>query len=399
MRTRVLLADVLEESRSGFWGADPGAGAVDVRVIRNGDIQEDGVRWQVLPTRGVSEPEADRAAIRKDDILMTTSGNCGYSAHISDSPSDPTIASNFVRILRFNTDRVVPRYIFRVISSEHFRSRLSPYIRGTTLKNLSLLTAAQRIEVPLPSVPEQHRIANILDRADSLRAMRRAALAQLETLTQSVFLDMFGDEARSGWAMSTVANVAAGSSGGIRTGPFGSQLLHGEFTDDGVAVLGIDNAVNNEFRWGQRRFISEAKYRQLARYRVYPGDVLITIMGTCGRCAIVPEDIPTAINTKHLCCITLDQTKCLPIFLHTYFLRHPIARGYLRQTAKGAIMDGLNMGVIKELPIPLVPLSLQEAFARKVSAIDGMARTYRVALGQSDDLFASLQHRTFRGEL
>ena len=255
------------------------------------------------------------------------------------------------------------------------------------------------LEVPDVDLDEQRRIANILDKADALRAKRRAALAQLDELAYSIFLEMFGEKIVVDSAMSNVAGVASQRPGSIRTGPFGSQLLHSEFTDSGIAVLGIDNAVHNEFRWGDRRYISEYKYQQLERYTVHPGDILITIMGTCGRCAIVPNDIPLAINTKHLCCITLNTSKCLPIFLHAYFLQHTIARRYLTRKAKGAIMSGLNMSIIKDLPVPLVPMKDQYVFARRIEAIEALKSQHRTALGQFDELFASLQQRAFRGEL
>jgi type I restriction enzyme S subunit len=267
--------------------------------------------------------------------------------------------------------------------------------KGLTLNKTRLFD----IGVPLPPLEEQHRIAEVLDRADALRAKRRAALTQLDILTQAIFLDLFGDLEGTGWPMSTIAGIALPGKGSIRTGPFGSQLLHSEFVDEGVAVLGIDNAVSNEFCWSERRYISEVKYRSLRRYTVKPGDVLITIMGTCGRCAVVPNDVPVAINTKHLCCITLDPEKCLPAFLHAYFLRHPLARRYLDQRAKGAIMAGLNLAIIKAMPIPVPPLHLQREFARRIDTVQRLKHEHRTSLAAMDALFASLQHRAFRGEL
>ena len=269
---------------------------------------------------------------------------------------------------------------------------------GANLPRLSPRVLA-RFEIPLPPLPEQRRIAAILDQAETLRTQRRAALAQLDSLTQSLFLDMFGNEKAEKWPTTTIADITDEQNGSIRTGPFGSQLLHSEFVSEGITVLGIDNAVSNEFRWGERRFITQAKYRELQRYTVRPGDVLITIMGTCGRCAVVPNDVPVAINTKHLCCITVDQKKCLPLFLHAYFLRHPSARKYLEQTAKGAIMAGLNMGIIKAMPVALPPLPLQQTFATRIQAIEALKTQHRAALAAQDALFASLQQRAFAGTL
>lgn len=243
----------------------------------------------------------------------------------------------------------------------------------------------------VPPLREQQRIAAILDRADAIRAKRRQTLDQLDALPQSVFHSMFGNEG----AAATVVDVATR----VRTGPFGSQLLHGEFVDEGVAVLGLDNVVGNEFRWAERRYITPAKYEQLKRYTVSPGDVLISIMGTTGRCVVVPAGIPTAINTKHICAITVDSGRINPEFLRATFLWHPESRGHLRRQTKGSIMDGLNMGIIKAMPIPLPALARQEEFADRLRAIDQRHTATRSALAADDELFASLQARAFRGEL
>ena len=113
-------------------------------------------------------------------------------------------------------------------------------------------------------------------------------------------------------------------------------------------------------------------------------------MGTRGRCAIVPNNCPKAINTKHLCCITLDESKCLPEFLHSYFLMHPIAVRYLESKSKGAILDGLNMGIIKELPVPLAPLTLQQDFVALCRTTEKLRQHLEKSYKASEKLFNSL---------
>jgi type I restriction enzyme S subunit len=282
----------------------------------------------------------------------------------------------------------------------HYFWRL-PQTRQAAARNMTGSAGQKRVpasfleslEIPLPSLPEQRRIATQLEQADRLRRTRRYATELSDSFLPAAFLEMLGDMAPDA---ETVEGLAVDTPNAIRTGPFGSQLLHSEFTDSGVAVLGIDNAVNNRFEWSGRRFITPEKYESLRRYTVRPGDVLITIMGTCGRCAVVPNSIPTAINTKHLCCITLDQTRCLPAFLHAAFLHHPNVRHQLGASQKGAIMDGLNMEIIKALRISVPPLRQQQRFADLVARHEHLRSVQRESLRQTEHLFQSLLHQAFR---
>lgn len=288
-------------------------------------------------------------------------------------------------------------YLYHFLVQPSIISLASSRSAGANLPRLSPKALAD-FRITLVSLPEQRRLADMLDRVDALRAKRHEAMALLDDLTQSIFLHMFGEASRQ-WPLVKIEDIAANENNSIRTGPFGSQLLHEEFVDSGIAVLGIDNVVTNEFRWNERRYITEQKYRQLDRYTVHPGDVLITIMGTCGRCAIVPDGIPVAINTKHLCCITLDQDRCLPEYLHSSFLMHPDVRVYLQRTAKGAIMSGLNMGIIKILPLRLPPIELQRSYAVKLRMLNMLKAQHVAHLAELDALFSALQYRVFRGEL
>ncbi|SEO59998.1 type I restriction enzyme, S subunit [Trujillonella endophytica] len=285
------------------------------------------------------------------------------------------------------------KYLYHWLCSK--KAYLQSLGNGATFKEISKTTVA-RVEIPVPSIEEQRRIATVLDQADVVRARRRQSIGQLDDLPRAIFLEMFGGMTER---LRFVAEVGSQEKGSIRTGPFGSQLLHSEFVDEGVAVLGIDNVVTNRFRWHGRRYVTPEKYQKLKRYTVVPGDVLITIMGTCGRCVVVPEDIPTAINTKHICAITVDRAQVLPEFLRGCFLWHPVSRRFLLQRAKGSIMDGLNMGIIKEMPMPVPPLGLQAEFVRRAHV---SARAFEVATRSEreiEELFSAIQSHAFAGQL
>jgi type I restriction enzyme, S subunit len=298
------------------------------------------------------------------------------------------------------------RFVEYAFQSDFLRSQIDNSV-GATVGTYTIIKA-KSTRIPVPPLPEQKRIVAILDEAfegisTAVTNSEKNLANARELFENATVTSLFGDPVIQGWRLTSVENIAAGGKGNIRTGPFGSQILHGEFVDEGIAVLGIDNAVDNEFRWAKRRFITLEKYAELSRYTVKPGDVLITIMGTCGRCAIVPDDIPLAINSKHLCCITLDREQCLPDFLHAYFLYHPVARSFLATRAKGSIMEGLNMGIIKKLPVWLPDLQAQTTIVYKMELLRAkvlrIQAIYEKKLQILSELKESILEKAFAGEL
>ena len=327
--------------------------------------------------------------VKGPGVVTGRSGTLG-KVHFVEGDFWPLNTALWVKDFHGNDERWVARLLQWL--------RLERHTRGTGVPTLNR-NLVHLVPVLRPPLSEQHRIAAILDKADAIRRKRQEALALTDEFLRSAFVEMFGGSQSEDWPQEKIENLASDKPNAIRTGPFGSQLLHSEFVDEGIAVLGIDNVVQNFFSWTARRFITKEKYEALKRYRVFPDDVLITIMGTCGRCAIVPDDIPESINTKHLCCITLDRKRCLPVYLHACFLNHPKILRQLGISERGAVMPGLNMQIIKNLSVPLPPISLQQQFAAIVHSFERSKRQWQAGECQADQLFRSLQQRAFSGQL
>lgn len=359
----------------------------------------------IYKTKEKIKPEGIKHSrfVKEGDFLLSNSMSFGrpYILKTSGCIHDGWL------VLRDKTKSIFPDYLYYFLGSDETYKQFDKLAAGSTVRNLNI-DLAKKVKILLPPIETQKRIVAILDEAfegiDAAIANTQANLAAARELFERFVEEIsFKSTYDRNCTTVDVTHIAKPIKGSIRTGPFGSQLLHSEFVSNGISVLGIDNAVSNQFEWRKKRFISSEKYQELKRYTVYPGDVLITIMGTCGRCAVVPNDIPTSINTKHLCCITLDQKKCLPDYLHAYFLYHPKAKEYLVRNAKGTVMDGLNMGIIKSLPVMLPTLQLQQQIVYSIkdfqSSILELTNNYHQKLAALHELKQSILDKAFRGEL
>lgn len=292
-----------------------------------------------------------------------------------------------------NTKTLSNKFLYFFLDS--YMDNLRHQAIGGVIKYIKL-NYLQDAELFLPDKKKQEKIVNMLDKSHSLIRKRRQSLAKLDQLAQSIFLDIFVySKANQKWPEVKIEDLAANVPVAMRSGPFGSDLKHSEFVDEGVAVLGIDNVATNEFKWGERRFITEKKYQELKRYTIRPRDVLITIMATLGRTCVVPDNIPLSINTKHLAALTIDPNKASPYFISKAFLYHPDILGQLKVSEKGAIMAGLNLGIIKGIKIKIPPIDLQNVYEKRILKIREMRLKLIQSLKQVEELQKSLSQKFF----
>jgi hypothetical protein len=271
---------------------------------------------------------------------------------------------------------------------------------GATIMHINRKSLEQ-LEIPDLDIKDQLHIANLLSKAENLINQRKESIRLLDEFLKSTFLEMFysNSETRK-WNEVKFEELADKKKGSMRTGPFGSSLLHGEFTVTGdVKVLGIDNVVTNRFDWKRSRCITNEKYQELKRYRVYPNDVLISIMATLGRTAVVPKDIPICINSKHLAAITLNKEIANPYYVAYAFHSHPLIVRQMANNVKGAIMDGLNLTIIRRIKLKLPPIDLQNKFGEMFEKTEILKTQYQQSLQKLESLYGSLSQKAFKGEL
>ena len=185
----------------------------------------------------------------------------------------------------------------------------------------------------------------------------------------------------------------------IRMGPFGSQLTKDELVSDGIFVLGIEHVLNKKFDDSGYKFITNEKFQQLKGFQVRPGDVLMTMMGTIGRTVVVPEGVRLAIISSHLLKMTLRKDVYPDYIAWSLSNLSPVYR-QVRSESQGAIMQGLNTGIIKKLVFPL-PSNFDEQVAivrtieRKMTNIEKLRLTANRQLEAIEAMPAAILREVF----
>lgn len=291
----------------------------------------------------------------------------------------------------FRSDRVEPNYLRHLLISDWFHPRFMQTVSGVGGSLLRARPAeVAKIKVPLPPLPEQRRIAAILDKADALRQKRRAAIAKLDQLLQSVFLEMFGDPVTNSkdWPtalISDLCKLVRGSSPRPKGDPryYGGpvpRLMVADLTRDG---------------WFVESQIDSLTEAGAEKSRPVPAGTLV--MAVSGNVGLVSRlRIKACIHDGFVGFTNLDVARVKPnvLMLTLHFLKQT----HYRITA-GAIFQNLTTADIKNMPIPLPPIEVQEKLEAIFESWQRSVNAGRSAEDQTEALFRSLQQRAFTGQL
>jgi type I restriction enzyme S subunit len=325
--------------------------------------------------------------VKKGDFLIGMDGDFRLSEW---KGMDALLNQRVCKIAVKKTKELTKEYLL------HFLPKELKLIEDTTsfatVKHLSV-KKIQEIQIPLPPLETQQKIASILDAADTLRQKDKALLAKYDELTQALFLDMFGDIILNNklFNIYKVSDVCRELFLGltskvdyVETGGF--PLVRA--TDINKGVLDLRNV----------KYISEVQHKKLTSRRITKrGDILISKSGSLGTCAIVNTDIHFS-TYESIFTVRVNEEFLNNTFL-VYLIRNDSFQRKLLGNQVGGTVAHLNLNMFRDFEFPLPPLNLQTQFAERVANIEQQKAIAKASLEKSEELFNSLLQKAFKGEL
>jgi len=285
-----------------------------------------------------------------------------------------------------------------LINSPLFRNNIRQYIKGTTRQRISRGNL-EKIRFHLPPLPDQLHIASLLGKAETLISQRKESIRLLNEFLKSTFLEMFGDLSSNNYKSYQINELKSGGNGTFSNGPFGSDLLTSELTDNGVPVIYVRDIKNGNFIWKSHVYVTETKADYLINCQVISDDVIIAKVGDPpGSSAVYPKGLGRSIITQDVIRLRLNQEVAHPIYF-SHFLNSDFGVHLMKKIIIKGTRMRFALGSFKKLSINIPPITSQTQFAQIVEKAEALKVQYQQSLQELENLYGSLSQRAFRGEL
>ena len=362
-----------------------------IETIAEGEIDPERVGYA-----GVSAGEKDEWLLNKGDILIShinSTAHLGKSAIYRGVPEKIIHGMNLL-CLRVRKDVADPVFVQYMLSSPAFKRQIPRITKHSVNQSSFNISSFKELSIPLPPLPEQRRISEILDKSDAIRRKRCETIRLVDDFLRSVFLDMFGayldkdSEAVFGEFLEEPLN----------NGFFAKNDIYGE----GAPVVWVDNLYHTmsiKTAGLRRARMSEA---DLGKYAVCDGDLLFTrsslVAEGVGQINIVPAlDEPTAFEC-HIIRARVNRQKLNPFYVLGLY-RSTFGKQHVLRNANTATMTTISQSALERLPCPVPPLRLQNEFEAIVRQTGRARNSLERASHIDEELMGCLMQKAFKGEV
>ena len=284
--------------------------------------------------------------------------------------------------------KLFPKYLYYFCVNFDFE-RLNTTVTIPSLTKSNLLN----IEIPLPPLDEQRRIAAVLDKVSDLIAKRREQLDKLDELVKARFVEMFGDPESNPKKWNLLSFREAGVR--LSDGPFGSNLKSEHYTTEGVRVIRLGNIGVGQFIDNDKSYISEQHYEKLRKYTCRSGEIVIGTLGDPNlRACLVPKTIEYAIN-KADCVHYIPKPEILNTRFVCQYINCPETLLLASGMVHGQTRSRISSGQLAEMPIFVPPMELQEQYAAFAEQVDKSKLTIQQSLDKMETLKKALMQEYF----
>lgn len=330
----------------------------------------------------------ERYIITKGDVLIGMDGEFNIAEWKGD---DALLNQRVCKVSVKDNSKLLIRYLLYFLP---FQLKLiEDKASFVTVKHLSV-NDIKNIQIPLPPLPIQKRIADILDAADALRRKDQELVKKYDELAQAIFIDMFGDPVRNekGWEVVLLKDIVHSD----RIITYGI-VQAGENIPNGIPYIKTGDIKDGEILIEQLQRTSEDVAKAYQRSQLFENDIIMSIRATVGTVALLPNSLVGANLTQGTARISPSNKICR-MYLY-YFLKNDYAQNWIGSQAKGATFREITLGKLRELPVFLPQLSLQLRFEKVIKNIIDGKQKIKVQSVNSNDLFNALLQKAFKGEL
>ena len=379
----VRLGDVCEVNPSKKFNVtisdDLNVGFLPMEAVSNeGDILR-------IDTRKYGEVKKGFSGFQDGDVLIAKITPCmenGKGALVSGMPCGIGFGSTEFHVLRPDTSKCHAKFIFHIMENPLLRQDFARKMTGSAGQRRLPKEVLQKLEIPLPSLDIQRRIAETLDKVTELITLRKTQLKKLDELVKARFVELFSD-CKNIVAMNDLCSIITD---GTHQPP--------KFQSDGIPFIFVSNLANNTVTYNAEKFISEETYNDLIkRTPIEIGDILLTTVGSYGHPAVVVEERKFLFQ-RHIAYLKLKHDLVNSFYLHSALLA-PDGQRQIEEKVKGIAQKTLNLSEIRKIMIPIPSIEEQNAFELFIKQTDKSKVIIQQSLDALETLKKSLMQEYF----